>query len=68
MSQAQVVATAALRAGLTVGRQVGQTVRFGTPAGTTTTRIVGRMIDPSVGDLLINGLGEGARVPDSYFR
>jgi putative ABC transport system permease protein len=51
-----------------IGRQVGQTVRFGTPAGTTTMRIVGRMIVPSVGDLLTNGLGEGAWVPDSYFQ
>jgi hypothetical protein len=51
-----------------IGRQVGQTVRFGTPAGTTTMRVVGRMIVPSVGDILTNGLGEGAWMPPSYFR
>jgi MacB-like periplasmic core domain/FtsX-like permease family len=51
-----------------IGRHVGQTVRFGTPAGTTTMRVVGRMIVPSVGDFLTNGLGQGAWVPPSYFR
>ena len=51
-----------------IGRQVGQTVRLGTPAGTTTMRVVGRMIVPSVGDVLTNGLGQGAWVSASYFR
>jgi hypothetical protein len=51
-----------------IGRQVGQTVKLRTPAGVTTMRVVGRMIVPSVGDLLTNGLGEGAWVPDSYFQ
>ena len=51
-----------------IGRQVGQTVRLQTPTGATTMRVVGRMIVPSVGDILTNGLGEGAWVPDSYFR
>jgi FtsX-like permease family len=51
-----------------IGRHVGQTVQLATPAGTTAMRIVGRMIVPSVGDILTNGLGQGAWVPDSYFR
>jgi hypothetical protein len=51
-----------------IGRQVGQTVRLGTPAGTNTMRVVGRMIVPSVGDVLTNGLGQGAWVSASYFR
>ncbi|MBV9093832.1 MAG: FtsX-like permease family protein [Streptosporangiaceae bacterium] len=51
-----------------IGRQVGQTVKLATPAGTTTMRVVGRMIVPSVGDILTNGLGQGAWVPDSYFQ
>ncbi len=51
-----------------IGKHMGQTVRFGTPAGTITMRIVGRMIVPSVGDILTNGLGQGAWVPPSYFR
>ncbi len=50
------------------GRQVGQMVRLRTPAGTTTMRIVGTMIAPSVGDLLTNSLGQGAWVSDSYFQ
>ena len=45
-----------------IGKHVGQTVRFGTPAGATTMRIVGRMIVPSVGDIFTNGLGQGVRV------
>jgi hypothetical protein len=51
-----------------IGRHVGQTVRLRTPVGATTMRVVGRMIVPSVGDILTNGLGEGAWVPDSYFQ
>jgi hypothetical protein len=51
-----------------IGRQVGQTVTLRTPAGPATMRVVGRMIVPSVGDLLTNGLGEGAWVPDSYLQ
>jgi hypothetical protein len=55
-----------------IGRHVGQTIKLrtpvGTPAGTTTMQVVGRMIAPSVGDLLTNGLGQGAWVPASYFR
>jgi FtsX-like permease family len=51
-----------------LGRRVGQTVTVWTPAGTTTMRIVGRMIVPSIADLLTNGLGEGAWVPVSYFQ
>jgi MacB-like periplasmic core domain/FtsX-like permease family len=51
-----------------IGRHVGQMVRLGTPVGTTTMRVVGRMIVPSVGDILTNGLGQGAWVPASYFR
>jgi hypothetical protein len=51
-----------------IGRRVGQTVNFATPDGTTTMRVVGRMIVPSVGDILTNGLGQGAWVPDSYFQ
>jgi len=51
-----------------LGRQVGQTVTLRTPAGPAAMRVVGRMIVPSVGDLLTNGLGEGAWVPDSYFQ
>ncbi len=51
-----------------IGRQVGQTVKLRTPAGPTAMRVVGTMIVPSVGDILPNGLGEGAWVPDSYFR
>jgi putative ABC transport system permease protein len=51
-----------------IGRQVGQTVTVWTPAGTTTMRIVGRMIVPSIADLFTNGLGEGAWVPVSYFQ
>ena len=52
-----------------IGRHVGQTIKLRTPVGTTTTmRVVGRMIVPSVADLLTNGLGQGAWVPGSYFR
>jgi FtsX-like permease family len=51
-----------------IGRHVDQTVKFRTPAGTTTMRVVGRMIVPSVGDIIINDLGQGAWVPPSYFR
>jgi putative ABC transport system permease protein len=51
-----------------IGRRVGQTVTLRTPAGPATMRVVGRMIVPSVGDLLTNGLGEGAWVPDSYLQ
>jgi FtsX-like permease family len=51
-----------------IGRHVGQTVQLRTPVGATTMRVVGRMIVPSVGDILTNGLGEGAWVPDSYFQ
>ena len=51
-----------------IGRHVGQTVKFWTPAGATTMRVVGRMIVPSVGDILTNDLGQGAWVPASYFR
>jgi hypothetical protein len=51
-----------------IGRHVGQTVELTTPVGTTTMRVVGRMIVPSVGDILTNGLGQGAWVPDSYFQ
>jgi hypothetical protein len=52
-----------------IGRRVGQTIKLRTPVGTTTTmRVVGRMIVPSVADLLTNGLGQGAWVPGSYFR
>ena len=52
-----------------IGRHVGQTIKLRTPVGTATAmRIVGPMIVPSVADLLTNGLGEGAWVPDSYFR
>src|ERR1035438_10695283 len=43
-------------------------VTLRTPIGATTMRIVGRMIVPSIGDILTNGLGDGAWVPDSYFR
>ena len=51
-----------------IGRQVGQMVTLKTPIGASTMRIVGRMIVPSIGDILTNGLGDGAWVPDSYFR
>jgi MacB-like periplasmic core domain/FtsX-like permease family len=51
-----------------IGRRVGQTVQLRTPAGATTMRVVGRMIVPSFGDILTNGLGQGAWVPDSYFQ
>jgi putative ABC transport system permease protein len=51
-----------------IGRHVGQTVRLWTPAGATTMRVVGRMIVPSVGDILTNDLGQGAWVSDSCFR
>ena len=51
-----------------IGRHVGQTVTVWTPAGTTTMRIVGRMIVPSIADLFTNGLGEGAWVPVRYFQ
>jgi hypothetical protein len=52
-----------------IRRHVGQTIKLQTPVGTTTTmRVVGRMIVPSVAGLLTNGLGEGAWVPDSYLR
>ena len=47
-----------------IGRHVGQTVQLMTPVGATTMRVVGRMIVPSVGDILTNGLGEGAWVPE----
>jgi ABC-type lipoprotein release transport system permease subunit len=60
-----VLGTATLRR---IGRRVGQTVTLRTPAGPTAVRVVGRMIAPSVGDLLTNGLGEGAWVPDSYLQ
>ena len=51
-----------------IGRHVGQAVTVWTPAGTTTMRIVGRMIVPSIADLFTNGLGEGAWVPVRYFQ
>jgi len=51
-----------------IGRQVGQTVKLTTPVGTTTMRVVGRMIVSSIGDILTNGLGQGAWVPNSYFQ
>ena len=52
-----------------IGRHIGQTVKLRTPVGTTTAmKVVGRMIVPSVADLLTNGLGQGAWVPASYFR
>jgi ABC-type antimicrobial peptide transport system permease subunit len=41
-------------------RHLGQTVQIPTPAGVQTLRIVGEMISPSVGDLLTNGMGDGA--------
>jgi hypothetical protein len=41
-------------------RHVGGYVQIPTPEGVRTLRIAGRMISPSVGDLLTNGLGDGA--------
>jgi predicted lysophospholipase L1 biosynthesis ABC-type transport system permease subunit len=41
-------------------RRLGQSVQIPTPTGVQTLRIVGEMISPSVGDLLTNGMGEGA--------
>ena len=43
-------------------RRVGQTVRMSTPQGSLTLHIVGRMIAPSIGDLLTNQLGDGGWV------
>ena len=41
-------------------RHLGQSVHVPTPGGLLTLHIVGEMIAPSVGDLLPNGLGDGA--------
>jgi putative ABC transport system permease protein len=46
-------------------RRVGQTVRVSTPGGAATMRVVGRMVVPSVGDVLTNSLGEGGWVSGS---
>ena len=43
-------------------RHLGQSVHVPTPGGLLTLHIVGEMIAPSVGDLLPNGLGDGAWV------
>src|SRR5439155_5763108 len=43
-------------------RRVGDTVTVQTPVGPRTIRIVGRMIMPSVGDILTNGVGDGGWV------
>lgn len=40
-------------------KQIGQSVHVRTPAGPRALRVVGRMIAPSVGDILTNGLGDG---------
>ena len=41
-------------------RRIGQFVHVQTPTGPLALRIVGQMIAPSVGDILTNGLGDGA--------
>jgi putative ABC transport system permease protein len=41
-------------------KHIGQSVHVQTPTGPRTLRVVGRMIAPSVGDILTNGLGDGA--------
>ena len=41
-------------------KRIGQVVHVQTPTGPLALRIVGRMIAPSVGDILTNGLGDGA--------
>jgi predicted lysophospholipase L1 biosynthesis ABC-type transport system permease subunit len=43
-------------------RQIGESVRVDTPEGPRALRIVGRMISPSVGDLLTNNMGTGGWV------
>ncbi len=48
-----------------VHRRVGQSVRVSTPGGANTMRVVGRMVVPSVGDVLTNSLGEGGWVSGS---
>ncbi|MGH3601103.1 MAG: ABC transporter permease, partial [Pseudonocardiaceae bacterium] len=47
-------------------RHLGDTVHLETPDGTALSlRIVGRMVAPSIGDLLTNGVGEGGWVAGS---
>jgi hypothetical protein len=52
-----VLASATLRQ---LHRQVGEFVHIPTPSGVQTLRIVGEMIAPSFGDILTNGVGDGA--------
>jgi hypothetical protein len=48
-------------------KQIGQTVKGTGPDGTPHTfRIVGRMVAPSVGDVLTNSLGDGAWIDASF--
>jgi hypothetical protein len=51
-----------------IHRHVGQAVRYSTPAGASTMTIVGSMIMPSIGDQLVNSVGEGAWIPNRYFQ
>jgi hypothetical protein len=47
-------------------KHVGQTVSFVSPNGPVHMHVVGRMTMPSVGDMMPNGLGEGAWVSGAF--
>jgi hypothetical protein len=49
-------------------KQVGDPVSVDSPLGTILMRVVGRMLVPSVGDLLPNGLGYGGWVSGAFLR
>jgi ABC-type lipoprotein release transport system permease subunit len=49
-------------------RHVGQAVQVATPAGRVDLQIVGRMIAPSIGDVLTNHLGDGGLVSAKLVR
>jgi hypothetical protein len=49
-----------------IHRSVGQSVVVVTPVGTVRARVVGRMIAPSVGDILTNDMGDGAWVDAAF--
>jgi putative ABC transport system permease protein len=49
-----------------IHRSVGQSVVVSTPVGTVRARVVGRMIAPSVGDILTNDMGDGAWVDAAF--
>jgi hypothetical protein len=51
-----------------VHRRVGQSVQLGTPLGSLSMRVVGRMLAPSVGTMFSNGVGDGGWVSPAFLQ